>query len=31
MEIEKNDVNISFNNCLSKLNSVIMSHVPIKN
>ena len=30
VEIEKNDVNISFNNYLSKVNSLIMSHVPIK-
>ena len=30
MEIEKNDANISFNNYLSKVNSLIMSHVPIK-
>ena len=29
MEIKKNDVNISFNNYLSKLNYLIMSHVPI--
>ena len=30
MEIEKNDVNLSFNNYLSKVNSLIMSHVPKK-
>ena len=30
MEIEKNDVNISLNNYLSKVNSLIMSHVPMK-
>ena len=30
MEIEKNDANISFNNYLSKVNSLIMSRVPIK-
>ena len=30
MEIEKNDVNISFNNYLSKVNSLIMSSVPMK-
>ena len=30
METEINDVNISFNNYLSKVNSVIMSHVPMK-
>ena len=28
MEIEKNDVNIPFNNYLSIANSPIMSHVP---
>ena len=30
MEIEKNDVNVSFNSYLSKVNSLIMSHVPMK-
>ena len=30
MEIEKNDVNISFNNSLSKVNSLIKSRVPTK-
>ena len=30
MEVEKNDVNLSFNNYLSKVNSPIMSHVPMK-
>ena len=30
MEIEKNDVNIFFNNYLSKVNSLIMSHVPME-
>ena len=30
IEIEKNDVNISFKNCLSKLNSLVISHVPMK-
>ena len=30
MEIEKNDVNISLNNYLSKVNSLIVSHVPMK-
>ena len=30
MEIEKNDVNISFSNYLSKVNSLIMPHVPMK-
>ena len=30
MAIEKNDVNISFNNYLSKINFLIMSHVPMK-
>ena len=30
MEIERNDVNISFSNYLSKANSLIMSHVPMK-
>ena len=30
MEIEKNGINISFNNYLSKVNSLIMSYVPIK-
>ena len=30
MEIDKHDVNISFNNYLSKVNSLIMSHVPLK-
>ena len=30
MEIEKNDVNISFSNYLSKVNSLIMSHVLMK-
>ena len=29
MGIEKNYVNISFNNYLSKVNSLIMSHVPV--
>ena len=31
MEVEKNDVYISFNNYLSKVNSLIMSYVPVKN
>ena len=30
MEIEKNDVSISFNNSLSKVKSLIMSHAPMK-
>ena len=30
MEIEKNDVNISFSNSLSKVNSLIKSRVPTK-
>ena len=30
MEIEKNDINIFFNNYLSKVNSLIMSYVPMK-
>ena len=30
MEIEKNDFNISFNNYLSKIDFLIMSHVPMK-
>ena len=30
MKIEKNDVNISFNNYLSKVNSLVMSHVSMK-
>ena len=30
MAIEKNDVNISFNNYLSKINFLIMLHVPMK-
>ena len=30
MEIDQNDVNISFNNYLSKVNTLIMSHVQIK-
>ena len=30
MEIKKNDVNVSFNSSLSKVNSLIMSHVPMK-
>ena len=30
MEIKKNDVNVSFNSYLSKVNSLIMSHVPMK-
>ena len=30
MEIEKNDISISFNNSLSKANSLIMSHAPMK-
>ena len=31
IEIDKNDVNIYSDNYLSKVNSLIMSHVPIKN
>ena len=30
MEIEKKDVNISFNNYLNKVNSLIMSYAPMK-
>ena len=30
MEIEKNDVNIYFNNYLSKINYLIMSHILMK-
>ena len=30
MKIEKNDVIISFNNYLSKVNSLVMSHVSMK-
>ena len=30
MEIEKNHINISFNNYVSKVNSLIMSHVRVK-
>ena len=30
MEIDRNNVNISFNNYLSKVNSLIISHVPMK-
>ena len=30
MEVEKNNVNISFNNYLPRVNSLVMSHVPMK-
>ena len=30
MVIERNDVKISFKNYISKINSLIMSHVPMK-
>ena len=29
-EVEKNNVNISFNNYLPRVNSLVMSHVPMK-